>query len=85
MYRWDKRLDVKLRLGEIDRRLAELTAVSSRLAHMAEQLARARKVNERICLLIDRRRPSSRRRSRVYYSRNCDRSARCSSRAGVEH
>jgi hypothetical protein len=65
----DKRLDIKLRLGEIDRRFAELTSVSSKLAHMAERLARLRRVNERICLFIDRSSPSSRRGNDAYHSR----------------
>jgi len=50
MYRPDKRFDVKLRLGEIDRRFNELIVVSSRLAHMAAQLTRLRKMNARVLL-----------------------------------
>ena len=50
MYRPDKRFDVKLRLGEIDRRFNELIVVSSQLAHMAAQLTRLRKMNARVLL-----------------------------------
>lgn len=48
MYRTDKKLEVKLRLGEIQRRSAELSAVSSELADMVAQLDRLRKLDERI-------------------------------------
>jgi hypothetical protein len=48
MYRTDKKLEVKLRLGEIQRRSAELSAVSSELADMMAQLDRLRKLDERI-------------------------------------
>jgi hypothetical protein len=62
MYRPDKNLDIKLRLSEINRRFAELKAVSSKLAGSAEQLSRLRKVDERICLFVDRSGSSSHRR-----------------------
>jgi hypothetical protein len=48
-------LDIKLRLGEITRRSAELSEVSSRLADLALQLNRLRKLNDdRIELLGSR-------------------------------
>jgi hypothetical protein len=62
MYRSNKRLDVRLRLSEINRRFAELNAVSSKLEGMAAQLGRLRKVSEGIGRFTDRGSPSSRRR-----------------------
>jgi hypothetical protein len=41
-------LEIKLRLGKITRRSAELSAISSKLAGMASQLDRLRKLNGRI-------------------------------------
>ncbi len=46
-----RNLDVKSRLGEITRRSAELSAISSKLADMALQLDRLRKLNGRTELL----------------------------------
>jgi hypothetical protein len=48
-------LDVKLRLSEITRKSAELSAVSSKLADMASQLDHLRKLNGRIEFLTDRK------------------------------
>jgi hypothetical protein len=48
MCRTNKKLEVRLRLGEIKRRSAELSAVSSELADMVAQLDRLRKLDERI-------------------------------------
>jgi hypothetical protein len=48
MCRANKKLEVRLRLGEIKRRSAELSAVSSELADMVAQLDRLRKLDERI-------------------------------------
>ena len=62
MYRADKRLEIKLRLGEIDRRFAELTVISSKLAGMTAQLDRLRKANETTGRFIDCSCPSSHRR-----------------------
>jgi hypothetical protein len=67
----NKSLDIKLRLNEINRRFAQLSAVSSRLADMAEQLDRLRKVNERIGIFSDRSIPSRRRRNGHYFSGKC--------------
>lgn len=64
----NRNLDVELRLGEIARRSAELSAVSSRLADMASQLERLRQLNSRIALLTDRNRPSRRGRNGGYMS-----------------
>jgi hypothetical protein len=64
-------LDVKLRLREIARKSAELSAVSSELADMASQLNRLRKLNGRIEFLTDRDSPSCRRKSDGYTSRGC--------------
>jgi hypothetical protein len=50
MCRPDKRFEVKLRLGEIDRRFNELAVVSSRLTHMVEHLTRLRKMNAMVLL-----------------------------------
>ena len=52
-------LDFKLRLSEIARKSAELSAVSSKLADMASQLNRLRKLNGGIEFLSDRNGPSS--------------------------
>jgi hypothetical protein len=79
----DKRLDIELLLGEIDRRFAELTAVSSNLAHMAERLARLRRVNERMYLFIERSGPSSRRGTMLTIRENYDRNGRRNSRASM--
>ncbi len=49
-----RNLDVKSRLGEITRRSAELAAISSKLADMALQLDRLRKLNGRTELLGNR-------------------------------
>jgi hypothetical protein len=82
MYRPDNSFDVKLRLGEIDRRFNEIIVVSSQLAHMAEQLTRLRKMNARVLLHRSQPfKPSQNRRR----SRNCDKIGRRSFRAGVEH
>ena len=63
-------LDVKLRLSEITRESAELSAVSSKLADMASQLDHLRKLNGRIEFLTDRKQtPSSRRTNNSYTSR----------------
>ena len=51
-----RNLDVKSRLGEITRRSAELAAISSKLADMALQLDRLRKLNGRTELLGNRAR-----------------------------
>jgi hypothetical protein len=64
-------LDVKLRLSEIDRKSAELSAVSSELADMASQLNRLRKLNGRTGFLTDRNSPSRRRKNDSYISRRC--------------
>jgi len=61
MYRTSKTLETKLRLNEINRRFAELRAISSKLADMAAQLDRLRKVNGRVRVLINRRVSSNRR------------------------
>lgn len=61
-----RNLDVELRLGEIIRRSAELSAVSSELADMALQLDRLRRLNGRIALPTDRSRPSSPARNGGY-------------------
>ena len=66
MYRSNKRLDIRLRLSEINRRFAELNAVSSKLAGMAAQLGRLRKVSEGIGRFTDRSSPLSRRRNDDY-------------------
>jgi hypothetical protein len=67
MCRANENLNVKLRLREINRRFAELSAVSSRLAVMAAQLDRLRHVDEGICLFTDPS-TSSRRRSDDFLS-----------------
>jgi hypothetical protein len=59
MYRTSKILETKLRLNEINRRFAELRAVSSKLADMAAQLDRLRKLNGRVGVFIDRSAPSN--------------------------
>src|ERR1700688_2753455 len=64
-------LDVKLRLSEIARKSAELSAVSSKLDDMASQLNRLRQLNGRIGFLTDRNSPSSRRKHNSYTSRRC--------------
>jgi hypothetical protein len=64
-------LGVKLRLSEIARKSAELSAVSSKLANMASQLNRLRRLNGRIEFLTDRNSPSSRRKNDSYISRRC--------------
>ncbi|HVX77219.1 MAG TPA: hypothetical protein VHB49_13905 [Bradyrhizobium sp.] len=46
-----KNPNVRLRLGEISRRSAKLTAISSKLEEMALQLDRLRKLSGRIELL----------------------------------
>jgi hypothetical protein len=68
MYRSNKGLVIKLRLNEINRRFAVLTATSSALAGMAEQLDRLREVDEGIGRFTDRSSPSSRRRNDDYPS-----------------
>lgn len=73
MYRSSKSLNIKLRLGEINRRFAELKAVSSKLAGMAAQLDRLREVNEKLGRPTDRGsafKPLPRRRS------SCDKAPR---------
>jgi hypothetical protein len=67
MCRANENLNVKLRLREINRRFAELSAVSSRLAGMAAQLDSLRHVDESICLFTNRS-TSSRRRSDDFLS-----------------
>ena len=62
MYRGHKDLDIRLRLTEMNRRSAELSAVSSKLADMAAQLDRLRKLNERIWIFAGCGSPSGRRR-----------------------
>jgi len=47
------RLEIKLRLGEIDRRFAELTAISSKLAGMTAQLNRLREADEKMGRFAD--------------------------------
>jgi hypothetical protein len=69
MYRTDKNFDIKLRLNEINRRSVELSAVSSKLANMAAQLDRLRKVNERIGIFANRQAYSNRRTDGEYLSR----------------
>jgi hypothetical protein len=53
--------DFKLRLSEIARKSAELSAVSAKLADMASQLKRLRQLNARPGSLGDRNSLSSRR------------------------
>jgi hypothetical protein len=62
-------LDVKLRLSEIAQKSAELSAVSSKLADMASQLNRLRKLNGRMGFLSDRNSPFSRPNNDSYASR----------------
>ena len=52
-------LDFKLRLSEIARKSAELSAASSKLADMASQLNRLRQLNGGIEFLSDRNGPSA--------------------------
>ena len=52
MYRAKSDLEVKLRLRDIVRRSAELTARSSKLADMASELDILRKVNGEVGLFI---------------------------------
>ena len=59
MYRTSKILETKLRLNEMNRRFAELRAVSSKLADMAAQLDRLRKLNGHVGVFIDRSAPSN--------------------------
>ena len=57
-----RNLDVKSRLGEITRRSAELSAVSSKLANLALQLDQLRKLSGRADrLLVARNRMASRK------------------------
>jgi hypothetical protein len=81
----DKRLDIKSRLGEIDRKFAKLTAVSSNLAHMAERLARLRRVNERICLFIDRSSDQAVAETMLTIHENSERNGRCYFRTGMRN
>jgi hypothetical protein len=69
MYRTDRNFDIKLRLKEINRRSAELSAASFELANLAAQLNHLRKENERIRIFANRRAYSSRRRDGDYLSR----------------
>jgi hypothetical protein len=83
MYRSNKRLDIKLRLSEINRRFAELNAASSKLAGMATQLDRLRKVNEIVGCFTDRSGPSSHRRNDDHPSTKRLGNGRHSSRASM--
>jgi hypothetical protein len=86
MYRLDKSLDIELRLSEINRRFAELTATSSTIAGMAEQLGRLRRVNEKIVRFTDHSsRPSSRRRNNDHPSMKPAGNSRRNSRATMVH
>lgn len=69
MYRTDKNFDIKLRLNEINRRSAQLSAASSELANLAAQLNNLRKLNETIRIFANRRVYSNRRRHNEYLSR----------------
>ena len=62
-----RNLDVELRLGEITRRSAELSAISSKLTDMALQLDRLRRLNGRTELMGNSNRLTSRR-----YGRDAD-------------
>lgn len=53
MYRAKSDLEVKLRLYDMVRRSAELTANSTKLADMASELDLLRKVNGKVGLFID--------------------------------
>jgi hypothetical protein len=66
MYRVDRKLDIKLRLNEINRRSVQLCAVSSELAAQLEHL---RKLNERMRIFANRRAYSNPRRNGHYPSR----------------
>jgi hypothetical protein len=59
-----RNLDVELRLGEITRRSAELSAISSKLTDMALQLDRLRRLNGRTELMGNSNRLTSRRYGR---------------------
>jgi hypothetical protein len=59
MYQSDKGLEIKLRLAEIDRRFAQLTAVSSKLAGMTAQLDRLREAHNKIGRFTDCSNPSN--------------------------
>ena len=60
-----RNLDVKSRLGEITRRSAELSAVSSKLENLALQLDQLRKLSGRAeGLLVARNRMASRKYNR---------------------
>jgi hypothetical protein len=59
--RTNRNLYMKLRLGEINRRSAELSAISSRLEEMALQLDRLRSLNGGIELLGSRNCAQSRK------------------------
>jgi len=64
MYRTTEDLEIKLRLGEINQRSAELSAVSLELGAMVAQLPRLRKAYEKIGAFSDRN-SSSRRQKAV--------------------
>jgi hypothetical protein len=63
--------DIELRLSEINRRSAQLSAVSCKLAHMAALMERLRKVNERIGIFSDRSIPSKQPAAGHYLSGRC--------------
>jgi len=63
-----RNLDVKSRLGEITRRSAELSAMSLKLADMASQLDRLRKLNSKIEFLGHRNSIPARQRRPVFSS-----------------
>jgi hypothetical protein len=68
--RTNRNLNVKLRLGEINRRFAELSAISSKLEEMALQLDRLRTLNGRIELLGHRNCAQSRKDSVITVCRS---------------
>jgi hypothetical protein len=71
MYRTNNNLEVKLRLREMIRRSAELSATSSKLADMASQLDLLRKVNGKIGLFIDRSSSPGRAETRTILRTSC--------------
>jgi hypothetical protein len=69
MNRTNKNFDIKLRLNEIKRRSAQLSATCLELADLAAQLGHLRKLNERIRTIANRRVHSNRRRDNKYLFR----------------
>lgn len=68
--------EIKMKLGEIDRRSAELSTVSANLANLAAQVDHLRSLNERIRTVVIRGPRSHRRRDVNYLSRRHSRSNR---------